>query len=85
MKPVFDRRPSTAMVRDIVPVALQPEDRDARSGLNFAQRLDWDPRKEIRTYADLDRFRALSGRLAARRPGPAMGPEGLREAADLRL
>src|SRR5205085_2493999 len=24
--------------------------------LEFARRLDWDPRKEIRTYGDLDRF-----------------------------
>src|SRR5258705_6685446 len=44
-----------AHVRDIVQWHFSPKT-GTPFWLNFAQRLDWDPRKEIRTYADLDRF-----------------------------
>ena len=65
-------------VRDIVQWHFNPET-GAPFWLDYAKRLDWDPRKEIRTYADLDRFgffedpsRAASrtrARTACRSPG----------------
>ena len=44
-----------AHVREIVRWHFSP-DTGAPFWLEFAKRLDWDPRTEIRTYADLDRF-----------------------------
>ena len=44
-----------AWVREVVEWHFNPET-GSPFWLNFAQNLDWDPRKEIRTYDDLDRF-----------------------------
>ena len=44
-----------AHVREIVHWHFDPET-GTPFWLDFAKRLDWDPRKEIQTYADLDRF-----------------------------
>ena len=44
-----------AHVREIVHWHLSPET-GTPFWLDFATKLDWDPRKEIRTYEDLDRF-----------------------------
>jgi phenylacetate-coenzyme A ligase PaaK-like adenylate-forming protein len=44
-----------AHVREIVQWHFDPET-GTPFWLDFAKKLDWDPRKEIRTYADLDRF-----------------------------
>jgi hypothetical protein len=44
-----------AWVREIIEWHFNPET-GATFWLNFAQKLDWDPRKEVKTYDDLDRF-----------------------------
>jgi len=44
-----------AHVREIVQWHFNPET-GTPFWLDFASKLDWDPRKEIRTYEDLDRF-----------------------------
>jgi len=44
-----------AHVREIVHWHFSPET-GTPFWLDFASRLDWDPRKEVRTYEDLDRF-----------------------------
>src|SRR5215472_5977565 len=36
--------------------------------LEYAQNLDWDPRKEIRSYGDLDRFGFFQDEWLRRRP-----------------
>ncbi|HET8547466.1 MAG TPA: hypothetical protein VFL57_05665, partial [Bryobacteraceae bacterium] len=44
-----------AWTRDIIQWHFSPET-GCPFWLNYASRLDWDPRREIRTYDDLDRF-----------------------------
>ncbi|MEO5739665.1 MAG: hypothetical protein ABIS29_03620, partial [Vicinamibacterales bacterium] len=44
-----------AHVREIVHWHFSP-DTGTPFWLDFASKLDWEPRKEIRTYEDLDRF-----------------------------
>ncbi|HYP26495.1 MAG TPA: hypothetical protein VE262_07250 [Blastocatellia bacterium] len=44
-----------AWVREIVQWHFDPET-GCPFWLEYAQKLDWDPREEIKTYADLDRF-----------------------------
>ena len=44
-----------AWTREIIQWHFNPET-GCPFWLNFASKLDWDPRKEIRCYADLDRF-----------------------------
>jgi len=44
-----------AWVREVVQWHFDPET-GCPFWLDYAARLDWDPRKEIRTYVDLDRF-----------------------------
>jgi phenylacetate-coenzyme A ligase PaaK-like adenylate-forming protein len=57
---LFGMQPQTkdaldAHVREIVHWHFSPET-GTPFWLDFATKLDWDPRKEIRTYEDLDRF-----------------------------
>jgi hypothetical protein len=54
MKPVSQSDPD-AHVRNIVQWHFNPET-GSPFWLEFASKLDWDPRTEIQTYADLDRF-----------------------------
>ena len=53
--------------------------------LEFAAKLTWDPRKEIQLLRRPEEIPAVSGRMAARRPGPPLGSQGPRRQADLRL
>ncbi len=47
-----------AWVREIIQWHFDPET-GCPFWLDFAKKLDWDPRREIRTYEDLDRFGAF--------------------------
>ena len=46
--------------------------------LEFAESLDFDPRKEIRGYADLKLSRTFPRRMAPRWTRPTLGTQGLR-------
>ena len=55
-KSVRDAREALdAWVREIIEWHFSPQT-GSPFWLNFASKLDWDPKKEIRTYQDLDRF-----------------------------
>ena len=53
--------------------------------LDFAKKAGWDPRREIRDVRRPAALRRVPGRVAARRPGAALGAERARGQADLRL
>ena len=44
--------------------------------LDYARKLDWDPRKEIRGYDDLDRFGFFQDEWLRGGPVEKLGPEG---------
>ena len=53
--------------------------------LEWAQKAGWDPRKEVKSYADLDKFERLPGRVAPRGRGAPLAAEGLRGPAGVGL
>ena len=58
---------------------------DALVWLEYARKLDWDPRREIHGFADLERLGYFSGRVAARRTGASLGAARSGRPADLRV
>ena len=58
------------------PVAFQSGDRHARSGSSGRSSSTFDPLKDVQGFDDLKKFRAVRGRVAARRSGAALGAEG---------
>ena len=53
--------------------------------LEYAKKAGWDPRREITRFADLKRFGAVRGRMAARRPGPALDSQRAGRQAGVRV
>jgi hypothetical protein len=51
--------------------------------LDFAAKLDWDPRREINSFEDLRKFPAFPRRMVAWRAGAALAAEGTRRQAAL--
>ncbi len=72
--PELDKARTTldAHVRDIIQWHFSPET-GCPFWLQWAEKAGWDPRKEVKQYEDLDKFRSLPGRMAARRTGATLG------------
>ena len=73
-----------AWVRELMQWHFSPET-GCPFWLEWAEKAGWDPRKEIKSYDDLDKFGAVPGRVAARRPGAPLGAARLQGPADLHL